>query len=62
MREQDALFYFLDGLCGWAKMELQRRSVQDLASAIAAVKTLVEFKEFPKKPNKKANNGKGEGD
>jgi len=32
--EQDALFCFLDGLCGWSKMELERRRVQDLASAI----------------------------
>ena len=63
MREQDALFYFLDGLCGWAKMELKRRGVQDLASAIAAAETLVEYKrESLKKPNKKTSSGKGGGD
>jgi len=43
MGEQDAVSYFLDGLCGWVKMELERR-VQDLASAIAAVESLIEYK------------------
>jgi len=63
MGDQDALFFFLDGLCGWAKMELKRRGVQDLVSAIAVAETLVEFKrEFSKKPNKKPHSGKGGGD
>ena len=63
MSEQDALFYFLDGLCGWAKMELKRRGVQDLASAIATAEALVEYKkEFPKKPTKKTSSGKDGGD
>jgi len=43
MGEQDALFCFLDGLRGWARMELERRSVQDLASAIAAAESLIEL-------------------
>ena len=45
MGEQDALFRFLDGLCEWAKIELERRGVQDLAFTIAATKSLIEFKE-----------------
>jgi len=46
MGEQDALCYFLS-LCGWVKMELKRRDMQDLTSAITAAKTLVEFKRSP---------------
>jgi len=44
MREQDAVFCFLDGLCGWAKMKLKRRGVQDLAFTIAAAESLIKFK------------------
>jgi len=44
MGEQDALFCFLDGLRGWARMELERRGVQDLASAITAAESLIELK------------------
>jgi len=63
MGEQDALFFFLDGLCGWAKMELKRCGVQDIVSVITVAKTLVEFKrESSKAQNKKtSNNGKGGG-
>ena len=42
--EQDALFCFLDGLCGCAKTKLERCGVQDIASAIAAAESLIEFK------------------
>jgi len=44
MGEEDTLFFFLNGLCGCPKMEVERRGVQDLASAIAATKSLIEFK------------------
>ena len=55
MGEQDALFCFLDGLRGWARMELERRGVQDLASAIAAAESLIELKrDSSKGRNKKA--------
>ena len=44
-------------------MELKRRGVQDLASTISTVKTLVEFKESSKRPNKKTSGSdKGVGD
>jgi len=64
MGEQDALFCFLGGLCGWAEMELERRGVQDLASTIAAVESLIEFKrESSKGRGKKNHEGSGnEGD
>ena len=44
MEEQNALFCFLNGLQGWAKMELKRHKMQELASAIASVESLIEFK------------------
>ncbi|GKG08366.1 hypothetical protein Tco_0334198, partial [Tanacetum coccineum] len=34
LSDQDSFFYFLDGLQGWAKTELERRRVQDLSTAI----------------------------
>jgi len=37
-------FCFLDGLRGWAKIELKRHAVQDLASAVVTVESLIEFK------------------
>jgi len=64
MGEQEALFCFLDGLCGWAKMELERYGLQDLTSAIAAAKSLIELKrEFSKGQGKKTGGSdKGGGD
>ena len=64
MGQNDALFSFLDGLQNWAKMELRRRGVQDLASAIAAAESLTEYrKEFSKgQGSKKPYHAKGGGD
>ncbi|KAF2303678.1 hypothetical protein GH714_021160 [Hevea brasiliensis] len=50
MGEKDALLCFLDGLSNWAKLELQRRGVQDLATTMAAAESLIEFKR--KEPSK----------
>jgi len=61
MGEQDALFCFLDGLCGWTKMELERRGVQDLASAIVAAESLIEFKRDSSKGQSKKVRGNGKG-
>ena len=44
MGEQDALIFFLDGLCGWAKIKLKRCGVQDLTCTIATAESLIEFK------------------
>ncbi|GKB11493.1 putative retrotransposon gag domain, aspartic peptidase domain protein [Tanacetum coccineum] len=50
LSDQDTLFYFLDGLQGWAKTELERRGVQDLSMAIAHAEALIEFtRDCPKK-------------
>jgi len=59
MGEQDTLFCFLDGLCGWAKMELKRQGVQDLASAIVDAELLIEFKRNSSKGQGKKNGGSG---
>ena len=34
MSDRDSLYYFMDNLQSWAKTELRRRGVQDLAYAI----------------------------
>ncbi|CAN1324762.1 hypothetical protein LINPERPRIM_LOCUS33226 [Linum perenne] len=44
--DRKALFAFLDGLQPWAKIELQRRGVQYLASALKIAETLVDYQEF----------------
>jgi len=44
MGEEDPLFAFVDSLSGWAKTEFERRGVQDLASIVAAIKSLTEYK------------------
>ncbi|GJR30116.1 putative retrotransposon gag domain, aspartic peptidase domain protein [Tanacetum coccineum] len=46
LSDQDSLFYFLDGLQGWAKTELERRGVQDLAMAIAHAEALINIGEW----------------
>ena len=43
MHEAGKLFFFLKGLQPWAQRELQRRDVQDLASAIAAAEKLMDI-------------------
>ncbi|KAK1430025.1 hypothetical protein QVD17_12474 [Tagetes erecta] len=53
LSDKDSLFYFLDGLQPWAKIELERRNVQDLASAIAIAESLIDHKE--KRPLKPMN-------
>ena len=41
--EADAFFIFMDGLKPWAKLELQRRGVQELSQALSVAESLVEF-------------------
>ncbi|GKB11346.1 hypothetical protein Tco_0845269 [Tanacetum coccineum] len=57
--------YFLDGLQGWAKTELKRRRVQDLSTAIAHAKALIDFstrRESSKPKDQKVNQEKGGGE
>ena len=44
--EKDSLFSLMDGLAGWAKMELQRRAVQTLVQAMQVAESLIEFKKI----------------
>ncbi|GJW49012.1 putative retrotransposon gag domain, aspartic peptidase domain protein [Tanacetum coccineum] len=65
LSDQDSLFYFLDGLQGWAKTELKRRRVQDLSTAIAHAKALIDFstrRESSKPKDQKVNQKKGGGE
>ena len=50
MSEKEALFCFLDGLTRWAKLELERRGVKDLATAMAVADSQIEFRR--KEPSK----------
>ncbi|TXG51782.1 hypothetical protein EZV62_024306 [Acer yangbiense] len=43
MSDKDKLFYFMDDLKDWVRVELERRNVQDLDTAIAAVKSLADY-------------------
>ena len=65
LSNKDALFNFMDGLQSWAKTELRRRGVQDLATAIAVAEGLVDFsspRESTKPKEKKSSYAKGGGD
>lgn len=45
MSEKDKLFFFLEGLKPWARIELQRQRVQDLTHAQAAAECLTDYAE-----------------
>ena len=64
MPEKDLFFNFMDGLQNWVELELQRRGVQDLATAMAVAESLVEFKrsESPKAKFSKGSHAKGGGE
>lgn len=65
MPEDDKLMYFMSGLQNWARLELQRRQVQNLSQAIAAAESLIEFNVSHPSDSKfkgKRNDEKGGGD
>lgn len=43
LSDDDAFVYLFDGLKGWAKIELKRRGVKDLATEITEAEELVDF-------------------
>ncbi|KAF2281633.1 hypothetical protein GH714_043937 [Hevea brasiliensis] len=55
--DQEAFYTFLDGLQHWAKMEVERRGADNLASAIAIAESLTEYKRNDK--DKEKNKGRG---
>lgn len=64
--DKDALLNFMDGFQPWAKTELRRRGLQDLATAIAMAESLIDYaslKESTGKPKEKNSSyTKGGGD
>ncbi|KAJ7943087.1 Retrotransposon protein, putative, Ty3-gypsy subclass [Quillaja saponaria] len=62
MSEKDKMFYFLEGLKPWARAELQRQRVQDLATAQAAAERLIDYapeSSASKKPQQSPSGGNG---
>ena len=62
MSEEKLLFNFMDNLQSWVEQELRRCGVQDLATTMAVVKSLVEYKmgdSSKPKPQSKGNHAKG---
>lgn len=43
--KKDIVFFFMEGLKPWARIELQRQHVQDLAHAQAAAECLTDYAE-----------------
>ncbi|KAH7665792.1 Zinc finger CCHC-type protein [Dioscorea alata] len=54
----------MDGLQHWARLEIQRRGAQDLATTISITKSLIEFKKLEKSKSfkDKAFKGKNSGE
>ncbi|KAE8724094.1 hypothetical protein F3Y22_tig00010927pilonHSYRG00135 [Hibiscus syriacus] len=46
MSEDDLLFYFIDGLQGWAKQEIHRRDIRTVDEALVIVESLVDFQPY----------------
>ncbi|KAE8662634.1 cytochrome P450 78A7-like [Hibiscus syriacus] len=46
MSEEDLLFYFIDGLQGWAKQEMHRQDIKTVDEAIAIAESLVDFQPY----------------
>ena len=44
INEKELLFNFMENLQGWAKQELRRCGVQDLATAMAVAESLMDFR------------------
>ncbi|XP_054805380.1 uncharacterized protein LOC129308324 [Prosopis cineraria] len=57
LSDKEALFYFMDGLKDWARVELDRRKVQTLDEAIAAAESIIDYSTKSKKPNPGSSGG-----
>ncbi|XP_054782108.1 uncharacterized protein LOC129289374 [Prosopis cineraria] len=57
LSDKEALFYFMDGLKDWARVELDRRKVQTLDEAIAAAECIIDYSTKSKKPNPSNSEG-----
>ena len=45
LMDDDALFYFMDGLQNWARTELERRQVRTVDDAITQAEALTDFRQ-----------------
>ena len=45
LRDDDALFYFMDGLQNWARTELERRQVRTIDDTITQPEALTDFRQ-----------------
>ncbi|KAK3018917.1 hypothetical protein RJ639_005122 [Escallonia herrerae] len=63
MSERQRLCFFINGLQQWIATELRRRELHNLASAMAIVKRLEDFKqrERPRSPRHERAKGRGDG-
>ena len=64
MLEEDKLFNFLSRLLPWAQIELRRRAVHDIPSALTAAEGLVNYKYvsfFGSNGGRKKENGRKKG-
>ena len=57
MFEKDKMFYFFEGLKLWARTELQRQRVQDVATTMAAVECLNDYSDDISKRKTLPSNG-----
>ncbi|RVW91021.1 hypothetical protein CK203_044152 [Vitis vinifera] len=66
MTEEEFPFNLMDNLQGWTEQKLRRRGVQDLATAMAVVESLTDYKRgdfskgLGKTPNVREERGKEE--
>ncbi|KAL4347703.1 hypothetical protein GQ457_17G004460 [Hibiscus cannabinus] len=61
--EEEGLFLFMDGLQIWANLELERRGVKDLSTALSASKSIAKFEKRSESTKPKLKHkGNGAGD
>ncbi|GMQ12089.1 hypothetical protein CsSME_00054546 [Camellia sinensis var. sinensis] len=61
MSDDDLLFNFTAGLKQWAQLELQRRGVKDISTALTVAETLVEYTKPESSNSKSTKDGQGKG-
>ena len=59
MSDDDLFFNFIDGLKQWAQLELQRKGVKAISTALNVAKTLVEYTKPESSNSKSTNEGQG---
>ncbi|KAK2998230.1 hypothetical protein RJ639_022604 [Escallonia herrerae] len=61
MSAVDRLFFFMEGLKPWARIELNRRRVNNLNEAIIAAESLSDYTSEPQRPPQRGNPSRGIG-